>query len=59
MPNVEVTRLSLTKRGDELYVDVGNFRRLIPLPVALAAMRPGAARFHEGQVEIPFRPESP
>jgi len=54
MPNVEVTRLSLLKRGDELYVDVGNFRREITLPLTLAALEPGTARVHAGMLEIPF-----
>jgi arsenite/tail-anchored protein-transporting ATPase len=54
MPNVEVTRLSLLKRGDELYVDVGNFRREITLPLTLAALEPGTARVHGGMLEIPF-----
>lgn len=54
MPNVEVGRLSLLKRGDELYVDVGNFRREITLPLTLAALEPGTARVHAGMLEIPF-----
>jgi arsenite-transporting ATPase len=54
MPNVEIKKLSLTKRGDELYVDVGNFRREITLPLTLAALEPGVARVHEGSLEIPF-----
>jgi arsenite-transporting ATPase len=54
MPNVETGKLSLSKRGDELYVDVGNFRREIPLPVALAMLEPGVARLRQGVLEIPF-----
>src|SRR5438105_4657005 len=54
MPNVELDRLSLTKHADELYVDVGNFRRRIALPLALAGLEPGAARVHAGTLEIPF-----
>ncbi len=54
MPNVEAGKLSLSKRGDELYVDVGNFRREIPLPVALALLEPGVARLRQGVLEIPF-----
>jgi arsenite-transporting ATPase len=59
MPNVEVTRLSLLKRGDELYVDVGNFRREITLPLTLAALEPGTARMRAGMLEIPFTAASP
>lgn len=54
MPNVEIRKLSLVKRGDELYVDVGNFRREITLPMTLAALEPGVARVHGGNLEIPF-----
>jgi arsenite-transporting ATPase len=54
MPNVEVGRLSLVKRSDELYVEVGNFRRLIPLPATIAGLKPGAAHLREGSLEIPF-----
>jgi arsenite-transporting ATPase len=56
MPNVEVGRLSLLKRGDELYVDVGNFRREITLPLTLAALEPGTARVRDGMLEVPFTP---
>jgi arsenite-transporting ATPase len=58
MPNVEVDKLELTKRGDELYVDVGNFRREVPLPLTLAALEPGVARLRGGMLEIPFEPEA-
>jgi arsenite-transporting ATPase len=58
MPNVEVEKLELTKRGDELYVDVGNFRREVPLPLTLAALEPGVARVRGGMLEIPFEPEA-
>jgi arsenite/tail-anchored protein-transporting ATPase len=43
LPNVEAQRLTLLKRGDELYVEVGNVRREIALPRALAAQEPGVA----------------
>jgi arsenite-transporting ATPase len=54
MPNVEIERLDLTKRGDELYVDVGNFRRGVSLPLALADLQPGVARVRDGILEVPF-----
>jgi arsenite-transporting ATPase len=57
MPNVEVEKLSLMKRGDALYVDLGNFRREVSLPLTLASLEPGVARMHEGELEIPFTPE--
>lgn len=59
MPNVEIDRLSLMKRGDALYVEVGNFRREVSLPLALASLEPGAARIRRGVLEIPFSPVEP
>ena len=56
MPNVELGRLSLLKRGDELYVDVGNVRREISLPSSLASLEPGTARMRSGMLEVPFVP---
>jgi arsenite-transporting ATPase len=54
LPHVEAERLALTKRGDSLYVDVGNVRREIPLPATLAALEPGRARLRGGMLEVPF-----
>ncbi|HUE75276.1 MAG TPA: ArsA family ATPase, partial [Chloroflexota bacterium] len=54
MPNVDVGRLTLAKRGDELFVEIGNVRREIALPRALAALEPGQARLREGMLDIPF-----
>jgi arsenite-transporting ATPase len=54
MPNVEMEKLDLTRHGDELYVDVGNFRRAVTLPLALADLTPGVARMRQGILEIPF-----
>jgi arsenite-transporting ATPase len=58
MPNVEVDRLELMKRGNELYVEVGTFRREVALPNALSALEPGVARVHAGMLEIPFQPDA-
>jgi arsenite-transporting ATPase len=55
IPNVELSKLALAKRGDELYVEVGSFRRLIPLPLTLAAMHPHSATMRDARLEIPFR----
>jgi arsenite-transporting ATPase len=50
-----MNKLDLTRRGDELYVDVGNFRRAVTLPLALADLTPGVARMRNGMLEIPFQ----
>ena len=55
MPNVEISKLSLSKHGDELYVDVGNFRRGIALPAVLAALEPEVARVRDGALEVSFK----
>lgn len=55
MPNVEAERLVLNKRGDELYVNVGNFRREIALPATLATSEPQGARLRSGVLEVRFR----
>jgi len=57
MPNVEVTKLSLLKRGDELFVDVGNFRREITLPLTLAALEPGNLHQALRRTSLSFRPD--
>jgi len=54
LPNAEVAKLSLLKRGDALYVDLGNVRREITLPTTLAALEPGTARMRNGTLEVPF-----
>lgn len=59
MPNVEVARLDLTKRGNELSVELGTFRREVALPLALAALEPGVARIRDGVLEIPFHAARP
>jgi len=54
MPNVEATRLTMAKKGDELYVEVGNIRREIALPRALASLEAAGARLRDGNLEITF-----
>jgi arsenite-transporting ATPase len=54
LPNAELDRVSLMKRGDALYIDIGNIRRELTLPPTLAALEPGRARYRQGTLEIPF-----
>ena len=56
MPNVEAERLNMAKRGDELFVDVGNIRREIALPRVLAPLEAAAATLRDGFLEIRFTP---
>jgi len=54
MPNVEAERLNMAKRGDELFVDVGNIRREIALPRVLAPLEAAGATLRDGFLEITF-----
>jgi arsenite-transporting ATPase len=54
LPLAEKGNISLKKIGLELVVSVDGQRRTIMLPPAMAAMRPGAATFQDGALEIRF-----
>ena len=54
LPFAEKSDISLKKIGLELVVGVDGQRRTIMLPPALAAMRPAAATFEDGALEITF-----
>jgi arsenite-transporting ATPase len=54
LPFADKGDISLKKIGLELVVGVGGERRTIMLPPAMAAMRPGAATFTEGALQIKF-----
>jgi arsenite-transporting ATPase len=54
LPFAEKGDISLKKIGPELVVGVGGQRRVVMLPPAMAAMRPGAATFTEGALQIRF-----
>jgi arsenite-transporting ATPase len=54
LPFTDKGDISLKKIGLELIVTVDGQRRTIMLPPAMAAMRPGAATFEDGALEIRF-----
>ena len=54
LPFAEKGDISLKKIGLELIVGVDGQRRTIMLPPAMAAMRPAAATFEGGALEIRF-----
>lgn len=56
LPFVERQDISLTQTGDELIVHVGNQRRNIILPRALAGMRAKAAKLEQERLQIRFSP---
>jgi arsenite-transporting ATPase len=54
LPNVEAGRLTMSKKGDELFVEVANIRREIALPRALAPLDAVGGRLADGYLEIRF-----
>jgi len=56
MPFVKSTDVKLRKRGDELFITIGNFKREMILPTVLAKMRAGGGRLINGVLEIDFEP---
>jgi arsenite/tail-anchored protein-transporting ATPase len=54
LPFAQKGDISLKKIGLELVVGVDGQRRTIMLPPAMAAMRPAAATFDDGALEIRF-----
>jgi arsenite-transporting ATPase len=56
LPNVELDKVRLVKRGDELFVSVGNFKRELLLPAVLAHRDAKGARFQNGMLQVRFPP---
>ena len=54
LPFADKGDIALKQIGLELVVSVGGQRRTIMLPPAMATMRPGAATFEDGSLEIRF-----
>ena len=56
LPNVELEKVSLKKRGDELFVGIGNFKRELLLPTILAQRSASSAVFSSGVLTVRFPP---
>jgi len=54
LPHVEIGKVSMTKRGDELFIEIGNFRRDMILPLTLAERPATRAVFRNGVLEVRF-----
>jgi arsenite/tail-anchored protein-transporting ATPase len=54
LPHVELGKVVMTKKGDDLIVEVGNFKRDIALPAVLAPLDATVARMGGGALEITF-----
>ena len=60
LPHVEIGKVSMTKRGDELFIAIGNFKRDMILPLTLAERPATRAVFKNGVLEVRFgAPEVP
>jgi arsenite-transporting ATPase len=54
LPHVEIGKVTMTKRGDELFIEIGNFRRDMILPMTLAERPAKRAVFRNGVLEVRF-----
>jgi arsenite-transporting ATPase len=57
LPGAIRDELDLIRRGDELVVTVGQFRRIVPLPSALRRCTVAGAALREGELRIRFTPD--
>lgn len=54
LPGIPKEQIQLNKTGDELNVRIGNHRRNLVLPQALAALNPSGAKMEEDYLKIKF-----
>ncbi|MER5728725.1 ArsA-related P-loop ATPase [Streptomyces sp. NPDC002138] len=57
LPGAEKRDLDLVRRGDELLLTAGPFRRIVSLPSALRRCTVSGAGLHEGVLRIRFTPD--
>ncbi|WP_338898733.1 ArsA-related P-loop ATPase [Streptomyces sp. TG1A-60] len=57
LPGAVRDELDLIRRGDELVVTAGQFRRIVPLPSALRRCTVGGAALRDGELRIRFAPD--
>lgn len=55
LPHVEMNKVLMTKKGDEMIIEIGNFKRDITLPSILANQEATVARFVNKALEIHFQ----
>jgi arsenite-transporting ATPase len=56
MPFVKSSDVRLRKRGDEMFITIGNFKREMILPTVLARMRATGGRLVDAVLEVRFAP---
>src|SRR5579875_1916154 len=54
LPHVEMDKVLMTRKGDEMIIEIGNFKREITLPGVLANQEASVARFVNKALEIHF-----
>lgn len=54
LPGVPKNQVELSKTGDELNIRIGNHRRNLVLPQALASLKPSGAKMEEDYLKIKF-----
>lgn len=54
LPGIPKQQIQLNKTGDELNIRIGNHRRNLVLPQALAALSPSGAKMEEDYLKIKF-----
>ncbi|MYS19706.1 arsenite efflux ATP-binding protein ArsA, partial [Streptomyces sp. DvalAA-14] len=57
LPGADRENLDLVRRGDELVVDAGGFRRIVPLPSALRRCTVAGAALRDGGLRVRFTPD--
>ncbi|WP_328995127.1 ArsA family ATPase [Kribbella sp. NBC_01245] len=57
LPLATASDLELARRGDELLITVGSYRRVLPLPAALARAEVTGARLDNGRLQVRFAPQ--
>ncbi|MGW3627856.1 ArsA family ATPase [Streptomyces sp. NPDC000880] len=57
LPGAVKEELALVRRGDELLITVGPFRRIVPLPSALRRCTVAGAGLNDGVLRVRFQPD--
>ncbi|MEM7772276.1 MAG: TRC40/GET3/ArsA family transport-energizing ATPase [Cyanobacteria bacterium P01_A01_bin.37] len=55
LPGIPKDKIDLSKSGDELNITIGNHRRNLVLPQALAALQPSGAKIEDDFLKIRFK----
>jgi arsenite/tail-anchored protein-transporting ATPase len=56
LPHVELSKVGMLKKADELIVEIGNFKRDVALPTMLIPLEATVARMVDGALEVTFEP---